>query len=217
MVRLLRLRNHLSKQCTLRNIISVFLFFDLSAMENKNAKLNNTYKTVTEYIYSVFSTLLICMLVIFTAFTFFFRLVIVNGDSMYPTLQHTERIIISNFLYKPDYGDIIVLNKEETEDKAMIKRVIALPGDTVNIDFNSHIITINGKVIFENYEVYEPISEKGDFEYPLTVPEDAVYVLGDNRNNSIDSRYSEVGFVKLDEINGKALVRVFPFGNFNIY
>lgn len=186
-------------------------------MTKKSENNRITHTSAAEYIYSVFSALLICMLAVFVAFTFFFRLVAVSGDSMYPTLQDSERIIISNFLYTPSYGDIIVLNKEETEDKSMIKRVIALPGDTINIDFDSHIITVNGKVIYEKYEVYEPISEPGDFTYPLTVPEDAVFVLGDNRNNSIDSRMKSVGFVKLDEINGKALIRVFPFGYFNIY
>lgn len=186
-------------------------------MADKNKTNKTAYDKAAEYIYSVFSTLLICMLIIFTAFTFFFRLVQVSGDSMYPTLNGGDRIIISNFLYTPDYGDIIALNKKGAKEESMIKRVIALPGDTVMIDFNSHIITVNGKVIYEDYEVTEPISEQGDFDYPLEVPDDSVFVLGDNRNNSIDSRMKSVGFVKLDEINGKALVRLLPLGKFSIY
>ena len=186
-------------------------------MKNKNSEHRSVYLRATEYIYSVFSTFLLCMVIIFVAFTFFFRLVQVEGGSMKPTLANGDKIIISNFLYTPDYGDIIAINKESAEESSMIKRVIALPGDTLMIDFNSHIITVNGTVLFEDYEVLEPIAEKGDFEYPLTVPDDCVFVLGDNRNNSEDSRLAKVGFIKLDEINGKALVRLFPIGKINIY
>lgn len=136
---------------------------------------------------------------------------------MKPTLNTGDKLIISNFLYTPDYGDIIAINKETAEEKSMIKRVIALEGDRVMIDFNSHIITVNGNVIYEDYEVAEPISEAGDITYPVTVPDGYVFVLGDNRNNSIDSRYSEIGFIKTEEINGKALFRLYPVGKINIY
>ncbi len=216
MVRLQRLRNHLSNFSAFeehRFRCSSFLIY----MKKKITDKNSIYLKAAEYIYSVFSTFLITMLIIFSAFTFFFRLVQVEGASMNPTLNTGDRLIISNFLYTPDYGDIIAINKETAAEKSMIKRVIALPGDTVMIDFDSHIITINNKVIFEDYEVTEPITESGDISFPLTVPEDCVFVLGDNRNNSIDSRFSQVGFVKLDEINGKALIRLLPLGKINIY
>ena len=180
---------------------------------DKNEK--SLYNLAAEYIYSVLSYLILFMTVIFIAFTFFFRLVSVEGGSMLPTLGTGDKIIISNFLYSPDYGDIIAVNKEGAEDSSMIKRVIALPGDTVSINFETHIITVNGKVIFEDYGVTEPISEAYDMNYPsdtVTVPENAVFVLGDNRNNSIDSRHNEVGFIDLNEINGKALFKIYPIG-----
>ena len=180
---------------------------------DRNGK--SLYNGVAEYIYSVLSYLLLCMTVIFIAFTFFFRLVSVDGASMYPTLITGDKIIISNFLYSPDYGDIIAVNKESAEESSMIKRVIGLPGDTVSINFETHIITVNGKVIFEDYEVTEPINEAYDMNYPsdtVTVPENSVFVLGDNRNNSVDSRHTEVGFIALDEINGKALFKLYPIG-----
>ena len=180
---------------------------------DKNKK--SLYNLAAEYIYSVLSYLILFMTVIFIAFTFFFRLVSVEGGSMLPTLGTGDKIIISNFLYSPDYGDIIAVNKEGAEDSSMIKRVIALPGDTVSINFETHIITVNGKVIFEDYGVTEPISEAYDMNYPsdtVTVPENAVFVLGDNRNNSIDSRHNEVGFIDLNEINGKALFKIYPIG-----
>ena len=81
----------------------------------------------------------IAMLVIFIAFTFFFRLVKVDGASMNPTLNHGDRIIISNFLYNPDYGDIIAVGRTEKEPSAFIKRIIALGGDEIFIDFDADI------------------------------------------------------------------------------
>lgn len=188
-------------------------FFGFMKKTDRNEK--SLYTRAAEYIYSVLSYLLLFMTVIFVAFTFFFRLVSVDGGSMLPTLGTGDKIIISNFLYTPDYGDIIAVNKESAEESSMIKRVIGLPGDTVSINFETHIITVNGKVIFEDYEVKDPISEAYDMNYPsdtVTVPEDSVFVLGDNRNNSVDSRHNEVGFIALDEINGKALFKIYPIG-----
>ncbi len=189
------------------------------SMKNNTVK-KTAYTRAAEYVYSVFSYLLLCMVVIFIAFTFFLRLVTVSGASMNPTLNTGDSIIISNFMYTPDYGDIVAVNKESAEESSMIKRVVALSGDEVSINFETHIITVNGKVIFEDYEVTEPISEAFDMDYPVssfTVPEDCIFVLGDNRNNSIDSRTESVGFIRLDEINGKALFRLFPIGQINIY
>ena len=189
------------------------------SMRNETVK-KSIYTRMAEYVYSVFSYLLICMMIIFTAFTFFLRLVTVDGGSMNPTLYTGDSIIISNFMYSPDYGDIVAVNKESAEESSMIKRVVALAGDEVTINFETHIITVNGKVIFEDYEVSEPIAEPFDMEFPVssfTVPEDCIFVLGDNRNNSIDSRSNEVSFIRLDEINGKALFRLFPIGQINIY
>lgn len=186
-------------------------------MDKINNKQKLSYGKAAEYIYSVFSTFLSCMIIIFIAFTFFFRLVQVKGDSMNPTIEEGDSLIISNFMYSPDYGDIIAINKQGAKEESMIKRVIALPGDKVFIDFDSHIITVNGKVLYEDYEVTAPISEQYDLTYPLTVPDDSVFVLGDNRNNSLDSRTESIGFIKLHEINGKALIRLFPIGKISIY
>ncbi len=176
-------------------------------------------KKKTDFIkilYSALSTLLLCVMCVFVLFTFFFHTVKVNGDSMNPGLHENDKIIISNFLYKPSYGDIIAVNRGSGEEKTLIKRVIALGGDEINIDFDTHLITVNDRVITENYRVAAPISKKGDTDFPVTVPENCVFVLGDNRNDSLDSRYSEVGFIKLDEIWGKAVCRISPFGQFNI-
>ena len=171
----------------------------------------SAYEKAVANIYSFLSTLLLCMTVIFVLFVCVFRLVSVDGDSMYPNLNNGDKIIVSDFLYTPDYGDIIAVGRTEKEPSAFIKRIIALGGDEIFIDFDKHIITVNGQIITEDYLVYGALSEKGDFTYPLTVPENCVFVLGDNRNDSLDSRFSEVGFVDVNEITGKAIFKLFPF------
>lgn len=190
----------------------LFRLSDRNGSETLCFMTENSKKGIFENIYSVIHSILLIMTCFFVIFTFCFRLVMVSGDSMYPNLENGDKIIITNFLYKPDYGDIIAIGRSEGEDNSVIKRVIALPGDTVFINFDTHLITVNGEVITEDYEVYGAITEKGDFDYPLTVPEDCVFVLGDNRNNSKDSRFRELGFVSVDEITGHALLRLSAHG-----
>ncbi len=185
-------------------------------MDNMKQKID-AHNKISSYLYSVFSLFVIIITCILLIFTFFFRLVQVSGDSMYPNVYNNDKIIVSNFLYTPDYGDIIAIGRSTETESSIIKRVIALPGDEININFKSHIITVNGDVITENYPVDGAISVTGDVEFPVTVPDNCIFVLGDNRNNSVDSRFSQVGFISLDEIAGKALFRAIPFGTFVNY
>ena len=171
------------------------------------------YEKAAENLYSLFSMILVIMVAVFALFTFFFRLVKVSGDSMNPNIFDGESIVVSGFLYTPDYGDIIAVGRSTETENSIIKRVIGLPGDTIDINFDTHIVVVNDSVITETYPTLDAITERGDITFPLTVPEDSVFVLGDNRNNSLDSRFSTVGFIKLDEITGKALFKLFPPGS----
>ena len=194
--------------------ISPFTLTVMSQPEKKNDKKQkkNALYAVSEYLYSVLGAALAVFTAAALVFVFFLRPVSVSGDSMNPTLANGSKILVSQFLYKPAYGDIIAFGKVNSEDSSVIKRVIGLPGDTVDINFDTHIITVNGDVITDKFKVTGPISEKGDVEFPVTVPEGCVFVLGDNRNNSKDSRFSEIGFVLDGEILGKALVGIYPPG-----
>ena len=182
-------------------------------MSNGTRGNGSAYEKASAYIYSLFSMILILMVCVFVLFTFFLRLVSVSGDSMIPNIYHGEKIVVSDFMYTPEYGDVVVIGRSTETENSIIKRVIALPGDTVNINFDTHMITVNGGVITEHYRTNGAITEHGDMTFPLNVPADCVFVLGDNRNNSIDSRFSSVGFIKLDEITGKALFKLFPPGS----
>ncbi len=161
---------------------------------------------------------LISVLVFFViVFTFIIRLIGVDGSSMYPTLQDHNIMLVSNLNYSPEKGDVVVLRKNGFyEDQPIVKRIIATGGDTINIDSITGDVSVNGEVLDEPYiaEKIDPIDRLGDLQYPLTVPEGNVFVMGDNRNASTDSRYSSLGVVDERFILGHVLSVIYPFSNF---
>ncbi len=182
-------------------------------MKQSAGQKKSAYDKAAAYLYSLLSMILTLMVCFFALFTFVLRLVSVSGDSMVPNVYNGEKIVVSNLMYQPDYGDVVAIGRSTENENSIIKRIIALPGDEIDINFRTHLITVNGDVITETYQTEGAITEPGDRTYPLRVPEDSVFVLGDNRNNSLDSRYASVGCIKLDEITGKALFRLFPPGS----
>ena len=165
--------------------------------------------------YELFTVLrdVVNMLAVVTlAFVFFFRLVSVSGSSMYPTFVNTDWLVLqSNFLYKDvKRGDIVVLSVEASElSGPIVKRVIATGGQTVDIDFETGTVYVDGKIQIESY-IYEPTYLNEGLSFPLTVPENSVFVMGDNRNHSLDSRSVSIGCVGTDRVLGKALFILIP-------
>lgn len=154
-------------------------------------------------------------------FTFIFRIVGVDGPSMLNTLQDGNRLIICNINYTPKHGDIVVLpTKDESVKKPLIKRIIAVGGDTVDINYGTNQVFVNGKAQAEPYikdsDIIDP-SIYHDYDptkMPITVPKGYVFVMGDNRNNSLDSRSSHIGMIDSRYIMGKVIWRLFPFDEF---
>lgn len=136
-----------------------------------------------------------------------FQLIYVDGDSMYPTLESGEWIAACRPA-KPERGDIVLTNTHNTHHVRLIKRVIAFGGETVDIDWDGTVY-VDGKVLDEPYLADKTI-RGGNMDFPLTVPEGCVFLLGDNRTNSIDSRYKEVGCVREEDLIGPVVVRLLP-------
>jgi signal peptidase I len=157
-------------------------------------------------------------LVIFVLiFSFVFREAGVYGDSMLDTLQDGNRLIICNLDYKPKCGDIVVVYAKDLH-KTIVKRVIAVGGQTVNIDYAAHRVYVDGILQIEPF-VKSPTAFMGEqpiVDLPAKVPQNCVFVMGDNRNKSIDSRSGEIGMINTKFIIGKALLRYFPFNEIKL-
>lgn len=156
--------------------------------------------------------LLISLMVVILVFVFCVRIIGVDGHSMVPTLQDSDQLLVSNIMYTPEKGDIVVLTKDEFLPVPIVKRVIATEGDTIDIDFDTGEVSINGEVLDEPY-IAEKTEVQYDMEFPQTVPEGCIFVMGDNRNNSTDSRYSPLGMVDTRYVLGKVLCRIYPLSS----
>ena len=143
-------------------------------------------------------------------FTFVVRLFGVDGMSMYPTLEDRSIMLVSNLGYHPEKGDIVVLRKDGFySDQPIVKRVIATGGQTVDIDFTAGAVYVDGQLLEEDY-IRQPTYLEEGLEFPVTVPEGCVFVMGDNRNDSDDSRDPELGPVDTRQILGRAVFLLFP-------
>lgn len=155
---------------------------------------------------------LVCsVLAVVMIFTFVIRLIGVDGHSMVPTLQNGDRLLVLNSMLYDDYkyGDIVVLRKESFLTEPIVKRVIATEGQTVDIDFANGIVYVDGVALEEDYINDLTYTDEGT-EFPLTVPEGAIFVMGDNRNRSDDSRNSALGTVDTRYVIGRAVFLLFP-------
>ena len=172
-------------------------------------------KSVLKEILSTSLYLLSVLIVTYLIITFVGQRTEVNGSSMESTLQHGDNLIVDKISYRfsdPKRFDIVVFPFQYEEDTYYIKRIIGLPGETVQIDTDG-VIYINGEVLHESYGL-EVIKDPGRAIEPITLGEDEYFVMGDNRNNSTDSRTELVGNVKRSELIGKAWVRIYPFSKF---
>ena len=160
--------------------------------------------------------LIVALIICVVFFAFFVRIIDVVGTSMNPTLNNSDKMLVSGLFYKPKVGDVVVFKKDEyNPNKALVKRVIAVEGQEINIDFDRGIVYIDGQPIQEDY-IAELTKTKEDFIGPKTVPEGCVFVMGDNRNMSTDSRKTEIGMVDTRLILGKAYMVIYPLSEFKV-
>ena len=176
----------------------------MQEQEKQTAKGRDLYEWVQSLVGSV--------LVVVAIFTFVIRMMGVDGHSMLNTLQHGDRLLVVNSMLYHDYkyGDIVILRKNGVfDDDPIVKRVIAVEGQTVDIDFAEGIVYVDGEALEEDY-IREPTYTAEGTEFPLTVPEGSIFVMGDNRNGSSDSRDYRRGTVDTRDVIGKAAFLIFP-------
>ncbi len=145
--------------------------------------------------------------------TFVFRQVTVDGTSMTDTLQDGDKLIISNFMYKPQYGDIVVISHGEVYNEPIIKRVIATEGQSLSINYETGAVSVDGVILDEDYIKGMTVELKRPLEIPEKIPEGYVFVMGDNRQGSLDSRSTDIGLIPVENIIGKAEFRYYPFNS----
>jgi len=171
-------------------------------------------------LYFWLQALVVALVALILLFTFVGRIITVDGESMLPTLHHKDLLLLRSIAYTPEQGDIIVLTKDFAyyEDQPIVKRVVAVGGQTVRVDYDADKVYVDGVALNEDYILERDIYRSSpSLEIDeLTVPEGSVFVLGDNRNHSSDSRVAELGAIDNRYILGKAIMILFPFSNFGV-
>ncbi len=186
-----------------------------------NEKVNKTEHSVKNKfflnVYDFISIIMTSFIIIAFIFTFAFRLVGVVGHSMESTLSEGNWLLT----YQKDtydYGDIVVITQPNYFDEPLIKRVIATGGQTIDIDYDTSTVYVDGKALNEPYTKDDYILRKSDdIDFPYTVPEGCLFCMGDNRNGSTDCRSTLLEPIDQRYILGKAFIRILPFNEFNIY
>ena len=180
-------------------------------MDSKNPSGAKSRAEVYDWIQCIIFALVFCVLL----FVFAVRMVNVVGHSMVPTLEQNDKVVISNLFYHPKQGDIVVLRKQTLMEEPIVKRIIATEGQTVDIDFDDGVVYVDGKALDEPY-VNEPVHDRENFEGKITVPEGCVFVMGDNRNASTDSRDARLDCVDERYIMGRVYFTLFPVKNIGV-
>lgn len=180
--------------------------------EKRKEKRN---KEIKEWVISI---IIVCAVAI-AAKEFVIGTALVKGGSMEPTLEHDDFLVMRKF-GSWEKGDIVICSYDKgAKEENIVKRIIGFPGDVIDIETGKdyeYIVVVNGEALEEPY-LGEKMEQKGDIEYPYTVPADSYFVMGDNRNASNDSRSKTIGAINKKEIHGKVFARVFPFERFGLF
>lgn len=170
-------------------------------------------KNISKDIFEWIEELAIAIMLIVVLFSFLFRVITVSGESMFDNYYDGDRLIVTTLTGEIKQGDVVVI--VDALEKPIIKRVIATEGQTVDIDNSTGTVYVDGEELDNTqFDVENGITYTSDQDasrFPLTVPEGCVFVLGDNRVVSLDSRYAEVGTIPTEKILGKSIVRIYPF------
>ena len=162
--------------------------------------------------------LVMALIALIVLFTFVGRIIPVDGDSMLSTLYDRDIMLLRSIGYTPEAGDIVVLTKDfgEYEDQPIVKRVIAVGGQTVRIDYTESKVYVDGTALDEPYIKERMFRPAGQTIEELAIPEGSVFVMGDNRNHSSDSRIYDLGAIDNRYILGKVVMVLFPLSHIGV-
>ena len=168
-------------------------------------------------LYQNVRTLVTVLAVLILAFTFLGRIIVVSGPSMENTLQNGDAMLVWSLGYSPKQGDVVVLTKRSYQEDSIVKRVIATEGQTVDIDYGSGAVYVDGIALEDDYiKEAMRVPSYGEGNNHVTVPEGCLFVMGDNRKQSADSRYPAIGIVDERCVIGRAVMVLFPVSNLKI-
>lgn len=172
-------------------------------------KKKYTLKDFGNDVFEILETVLLWAFILRLLFIFVIGNAVVDGDSMVPTLMNEEKLIYYQLAYTPSDGDIVIINSTEKLGKVIVKRVIATEGQTIDINFETSEVFVDGQLIDEPYinNATRMVSPAAFESYPVTVPEGYIFVMGDNRGVSLDSRHASLGLVKKEDVLGKVVFR----------
>ncbi len=186
-----------------------------TAKSNKSKtkiQVNNNKMPVC--IFDIFKTVIFLFAIISIVFTFFIKDVNIDGESMKDTLIDGDKVVLTNFLYNPQVGDIVAIDADQQIGKIIIKRVIATEGQTIKIDYDNGKVIVDGIVLDEDYVASPTVKPTIGWEIPETIPEGYVFVMGDNRSVSLDSRSGSIQLIPKTMVMGKAQFVLYPFNHF---
>jgi signal peptidase I len=166
-------------------------------------------------LYEWFEAILTALMMVIIVMIFLLRPANVEGPSMENTLIENDRLIFTDIGFNPKYGDIVIVDSEGL-GKFIVKRVIATEGQTIDIDFTNATVAVDGVILNEEYISTMTVNDEAGHNYPVVVPPNSVFVMGDNRMHSTDSRSARVGFVNVDDIYGKVIFRFYQFSKLGV-
>ncbi len=184
---------------------------DILKNETSENDINSKYPTTyfSTFCFEWLESIIQAIIFVVIFMVFFFRIVNVSGISMLNTLHNADKVVVFKLNYIPKSGDVVVIKRGRYLDEPLIKRVIATEGQELDIDFSEGSVFVNGKKLEENY-IKEPMYLQGDWNFRGKIPKGYSFVMGDNRNHSLDSRFKTVGLIENKNIIGKACFVIFP-------
>lgn len=174
-------------------------------------KYSYSCNKITCYSFEILKSVILVFAIVSIIFTFFIRDANVVGNSMYDTLHDGDKVFLTNFNYTPKAGDIVAINAENMIEKRIIKRVIATEGQTLDIDYATGKVYVDGVMLEEDYTSSFTKKPENEFKFPYVVPDNCLFAMGDNRGISLDSRDESIGLISYDDVIGKAQFVFYPF------